>query len=308
MCVISGPVFSVSGTKIFAMPSQNGKRQLLVYRNAVNTPAENVMCLPVPNVRSLKFEKVYDTLFDDCESSFSRGRGDDVEYSVVPQGFLPIMEHGAYRVVVVPTMNDLERIPVEHARLTDGVKDFLRKNYTKHGWGVLLCKLKPGNSDYTPFAYSHDLLDSGNLFIPTMHYHDLSSSLKGHEFGMDNTFSAWDENMIKPHKDVHNADWDHDIYTCQTPKNAHTLFHVAPLRSNKINWSKMPSEYAIGTEIPLRCLQRKGNTYKNEDIILPTTLAPVAAPVAAVALAAPVAEPNLTTRVTQFLQSLLNVL
>ena len=74
MCIISGPVTNVNGTKIFVMSSRDGRRQLTVYRNAINTPVENVMCLPVPNIRSVKLEKVYDSLFDDCRLSRGGGR------------------------------------------------------------------------------------------------------------------------------------------------------------------------------------------------------------------------------------------
>lgn len=57
MCIDSGPVTTVNGTKIFVMPSRDGRHQRTVYRNAINTSVENVMCLPVPNIGSVKLEK-----------------------------------------------------------------------------------------------------------------------------------------------------------------------------------------------------------------------------------------------------------
>jgi len=47
MCLISGPVRSVSNTKIFV--STSATHQLTVYENRVYTEHGNCMILPVPN-------------------------------------------------------------------------------------------------------------------------------------------------------------------------------------------------------------------------------------------------------------------
>jgi hypothetical protein len=70
MCIISGPVISVNSTKILALPSNDGTRQLTVYRNAVATPESNAMCLPCPNPETIEFESVPKDIFSQCSSSF----------------------------------------------------------------------------------------------------------------------------------------------------------------------------------------------------------------------------------------------
>ena len=65
MCIIAGEVRRVAGTKLFVMPSSDGRRQITVYSNKVDTPGANVMCLPVPNPESIEFETVYNDLFKD---------------------------------------------------------------------------------------------------------------------------------------------------------------------------------------------------------------------------------------------------
>ena len=98
MCVIDGPIARVAATKLFGCPTADKTRQLTVYSNAVDTPAENVMLLPVPHPDSVVLETVHKDLFEECENSFSRGRGESD--SLIPMcasagGYLAVRDHGS---------------------------------------------------------------------------------------------------------------------------------------------------------------------------------------------------------------------
>lgn len=241
MCVISGPVNSVASTKIFTMPSRDGSRQLVVYSNAVDTPVDNVMILPVPRPETVEFERVPDELFVQCASSFFK----EVTLSV-NRGLLPDLEvrsHGSYSVVLAASVADLDRVPTSFTQLTREVTNFLASEYP-HGFGFLLCKLKDGHTEYTPFAYSHAIGFGDRLFTPTKHFH------------MDSYGSI----------DTGSADWDHEIYTALTDHYAHNDMRRTRRPGNQINWARMPNGFQMNPSVPLNCFVRKGSQYRNEDL------------------------------------------
>jgi hypothetical protein len=257
MCIISGPVNSVDSTKILAIPSSNGKRQLTVYRNAVSTPATNMMILPCPTPNTVEFEYVPKDIFKQCENSFTEqhtlSRG-------VPKGMLggnrsaplPIQSHGSYDVVLVPNMNALYNVPQEFALLTPEVISFLKNSYPPT-FGFVLCKLKAGMADYEPFAYSHDIQLNGQLFFPTKHYHVHS----------DSAFYANAFASVQ-----YSDDWDHALYSIGTPISAHTARRKEPKSNNEIDWSKMPSNFRLGPNNTMHCMDIYGS-YDNVDIVMP---------------------------------------
>lgn len=290
MCIISGPVLSVNSTKILCLPSNSGKRQLTVYSNAVATPDSNAMCLPVPNPHSVKFERVPKDIFKQCQRSFdirmSRGFTDSSgKYILSTNSALPIQSHGSYEVVLVPSMDDLDRVPTHFTVLTPDVVDFLKASYPTN-FGVLLCKLKRGSVDYEPFAYSHNIQSHKQLFFPTKHYHvhdnvSHSNRLDEEEPAWAGAFGAFGSSLLggemiglpnrKMSKLVNTRvadDWDHEIYSAQTPTWCHESRKKETRSTNEINWSQMPDDYKFGPSLVLRCKEMVGES-KNVDIEMP---------------------------------------
>lgn len=257
MCIISGPVTSVSSTKIFAMPSRSGSRQLTVYSNSVTTPAENLMCLPVPYPETVHFERVPTDLFTQCERSFTGGRGVPtlgLSRSAGPE--LEVRSHGSYDVVLVPSVEDTSRVPRHFATLTPEVVEFMRHEYGGRPFGFLLCRLKAGASNYEPFAYSH-ATDGSRLFLPTMHFHTHAPP----------SFQTWDRPLRSP--TVSHTDWDHEIYTACTPHSAHHSLTRMPRPQNEIDWSQMPHDFVLGSKRQLHCWEIAGGAEPNRDIMIP---------------------------------------
>jgi hypothetical protein len=266
MCIISHSVNKVAKTKIFGMPSKDGTRQLTVYTNAVDTPKANVMCLPVPFPESVKFEKVPKKLFDQCKLSFP----EKPMWSRTPQNLtlsasrgvepIKIQSHGSYEVAIVPSLYDFHRVPGNFYVLSEEVKHFLFNSYPPE-WGVLLCKLKEGSSDYEPFAYSHDLHNE-SLFLPTKHYHT-------HE---DKDFKAG--RSYFPSQSIH-ADWDHEMYLCYTPKQKGWKTPKEDNWTNEeenfIEWNEVSSEFRMGPDYPLQQRIVQGSWHPNQDIVIQLT-------------------------------------
>jgi hypothetical protein len=307
MCIISGPVVSVNSTKIFAMPSKDGKRQITVYSNKVKTLENNAMLLPVPNPKSVKFEKVPADLFSQCKKSFEqsldfalKGRG-----GFISNNSLKIQSHGSYEVVIVPSIDDFHRVPKSFAEVTPEVIAFL-KNYNTD-FGFLLCRLRAGSVDYEPFAYSHDLYNS-KLFFPTKHFHlnddrniikSKNPSSRSGFFDKIGVFDDSDDDIFssyasfnsgsnfkvaKSHRDTSYSfdsdddsdhgrmeiadDWDHEIYSCLTSSRYHNAENKNLIDKNYIDWSTFSDNFKFDNRLSLRCLEIT-NKYKNIDIQMP---------------------------------------
>ena len=253
MCIINGPIVSVGSTKIFAMPSTDFSRQLTVYRNTVNTPDSNLMCLPVPFPASVAFEKVPVTLFEQCADSFQTMELHAYRSIAPTWAPLTIVSHGSYEVVIVPTMHDLHRVPTGFGSLSPEVVALLQETYSVD-YGVLLCRLVPGLTEYEPFAYSHRILMEGwgsktftqrqsgpPLFIPTLHYH----------------------------LDEEGVSWDHEVYTIRTnPQGAHRSLLRIPKPKNAIQWATMPAAFQA-SQHRLHVLDLSGSNHPNQDLFLP---------------------------------------
>lgn len=285
MCIISGPVISVNTTKILCLPSKSGKRQLTVYSNAVTTSDSNAMCLPVPNPHTVKFEQVPKNIFTQCTNSFDirmpRGGGTfGMTLSAnSAKGHLPIQSHGSYEVVLVPSLNDIPRIPPNFTRLSTDVIEFLNASYPAN-FGIVLCKLKKGSTNYEPFAYSHDIQQNKQLFFPTKHFHvHNNSSVQKEE---DDEEVGWLSNfggsllggqmmglpgrtMPKLVNTRFTDDWDHEIYSANTPSWCHESKNKGMRTTNEINWNQMPADFQLGSSIVLHCKEMVGHS-ANVDI------------------------------------------
>ncbi len=268
MCILSGTINTVSRTKIFGMPSKDGTRQLTVYTNAVDTPETNVMCLPVPNPHTVNYETVPKELFKQCKESFP-----DPPPPQAPPGQywlsasrsydepIEIKTHGSYEVALVPSLYDFHRIPETFAKLSFEVKQYLFNSYPPE-YGVLLCKLKKGLSDYEPFAYSHEIVNQ-SLFLPTKHYHihEDKDFVSGRSQNQKTLTSS------STRATIGKADWDHDMYLCYTPP--FSLAKKSPVHGNQIGWKEIPKEFCVGPDYSLQRIQRKGAWFPNEDIRIP---------------------------------------
>ena len=249
MCIISDVIDAVHSTKILAIPSKNGKRQLTVFSTTVSTPESNVICIPVANPHTVRFEHVPPDIFSQCRKSFNTHNVSCIDY------ISTFCKH-SYDAIIVSSMNDVHN--QNGYILTHDMTDFLKVNYPKHG--VILCKLKKGNHTYNPIAYSHDILS--NLVFPTKHYCRIINEEPEWTF---------DCVGVKNNKGEHIVDnWDHELYSFATPIWAHESTKVT-YENNKINWANMPDDYLLDSNVTLRCYEKFGY-YPNVDIEIPFKL------------------------------------
>ena len=257
MCIIPGPITSVNQTKLFVLPNRNRTRQMTFYMNSVDSPDENMMILPVPNIETLDLHTVkYKGLFRDLRSSVGKiptrsydfGLTRSLSASASFQETLPVFEHGSYLVSVAPTLEDLSRLNTSVFELPPDIFTFFAKHYTRE-FGYLCCKLKEGKADYEPICYSHRLHSNGKLFVPTLHYHNHGG-----------------------HANTQSADWDHMIYSVGTTKHANYDYYSH--NENKVAWKKLPEEFRHAVTSPVRCASISGYQ-ENRDIAFALEAVPV---------------------------------
>jgi hypothetical protein len=248
MCIIVGAVRSVTGTQIFVAPSvgaaNGGDRQLVVYSNSVDTPAENLMILPLPHPETLKFEKDvmdYAGLFKDLKASLYKEMTLSVMRSAPPSKTLDVFDVGSYRVSVAMSFQDLYNLNKQIFPFSEDLYKMLQSTYPPR-IGFLCCALKPGETQYKPLAYSHRRDEATKLFVPTKHYH----------LGEDTQATA---------------DWDHEIYSVGTVVSAHRSQEelYVPRNENQVMWNKLPAEYQWGTNAKIHRWACKGE-YPNIDV------------------------------------------
>lgn len=178
MCCFTGKVEEVKNTRIFARLGEHGN-QVIIYQMSANVPKDLAMVLPVPvkagagedAVRFFDFSK-YATVFDDLWELFpippSRG-GDPFGAAPAATGYsLKVVSVGAYDASFVPSIADFGRLDARF-RLPDEVWTKL-PGYEDFGFAVF--KLKPGNAQVHPMAFSFPTALSGTVFFPTLHIHD----------------------------------------------------------------------------------------------------------------------------------------
>ena len=249
MCIILGNIQSVSKTNLFVLPNKDKTRQMTFYSNAVSTPNENMMILPVPGGHSVTLHTIqYTSLFHDLkksvkrieeESSSGNMRSLSASASLQKPELLKVFDHGSYRVSIAPQIEDLSRLDSRLFPMTPELFEFFRSHYTRE-FGYLCCVLKPGLKQYEPLCYSHPLHSSGRMFVPTLHYH-----------------------VHDDHIETDHADWDHLIYSVGTEERANRGF--TSNYSNSLDWSSFPKEFEKLTVSSIRCAEIKGD-YKNQDM------------------------------------------
>lgn len=252
MCIILGEVHSVTQTKLFVLANKDKTRQMTFYSNAVNTPKENMMVLPVPGIAELHTID-YKNMFTDLKQSVKRIYQESPSYTTntrslscsasIPRDTLEIIAHGSYYVSIAPTLEDLLRLDTRVFTLTPELLQFFAKHYNDE-FSYICCVLTKGSEAYEPLCYSHPLHSSDGfkkLFVPTLHYH-------GHGYG---------------HLEIEYAHWDHTIYSVGTEERANRGF--TSTYYNSVNWSKFPEDYEKLDISSIRCTEIKGYS-KNIDI------------------------------------------
>lgn len=220
MCIINNNVDNIS-TKILAFPSKDGKRQFTVYSNTLSNLTSNLICIPVPNPQSLRFENIDSDIFNQCGSSFQNTTNKTTNNTT----------NDSYTVTFINSINDLHQ-----SGLKPGIIAFLKTSYPT--FGFLLLTLKMGNITYTPFAYSHDI--QNKLFFPTKQYMEL-----------DWFHFIWSFFNQK-------VKWNYELYSANTPIICHkSSKHM--LNVNNINWSTIPYDFCLGFPVILRCNENNEN-------------------------------------------------
>jgi hypothetical protein len=227
MCMVNGPVKTIGATKIFTAPSEDGTRQLTVYSNKVDSPADNAMVLPVPFPDSVQLHdfSAYSKLFNDLDSCFAQVKSKTLSanFSAAAgaRGPLAVFRVGSYDASIVPSVSDFDRLDARVFTLNPSLGQVLRQNYgTIQGTpvGFIVCKLRSGAHTYHPFAYSH-ARPNNRLFVPTRHFHPHDGSRFFHADG---------------------DDWDHVVYTVNTDLSAGGRPFT---NTTSVKWHQLPAEY-----------------------------------------------------------------
>ena len=173
MCCFSGPVASVSATKIFGRVE--GRRQFLAYQMTFSAATELAMVLPIPVVPGTAEDAVsflnlehYHDFFNDLERLFPvpRSRSAAPVPTAAP---LTVHDVGIYSASFVPSIADFDRLDPRF-RLADHIWESL-PSYAQHGFAVF--KLKPGQPQRVhPLALSFPTATPDTIFFPTLHIHD----------------------------------------------------------------------------------------------------------------------------------------
>lgn len=174
MCCFSQKVDAVSGTKIFARASKDG-RQFLAYSMLLKANSDLAMVLPIPTPAGVKEDAVkfislkdYPAFFDDLARPFlTRGPKPGGIKDGGP-GKLKVVEVGAFAASFVPTARDFARLD-EQFRIPQATWDTLP---AVKGFGFAVFKLKKGESKVHPMAFEFPRADKNKLFFPTVHIHD----------------------------------------------------------------------------------------------------------------------------------------
>lgn len=241
MCIIAGEIEKVFATKIIVSALPNNK-ELVVYCNTVklNTDKKPVaMILPYPNgpagVKVIATKEEDNACFSRLNALFKVPTRGGVMYAnslgAQPKSLtkqLPVFRSGSYRYSVVKNYDELTRINNSVFNLNRDLKALLQE-YSGKNFGFVVCIIDE-SANYSPFAYISDRLN-GELFVPTKHYHEHSSSYSKYDYVYSdlndinfnvNVAPAWESqmfvnsmgNIMNPSldKNKNDVDWDHDIY------------------------------------------------------------------------------------------------
>lgn len=241
MCMISLPVEQVSNTNIFVGLNSTKTRQITIYSNYVaNYSNANAMVIPVPYPQSVQFHDMSQMgkFFANVDKSFYRLSNtfggsflstNSTNSLKSRSANLEVFNVGSYKVSLAQSLDDLTRLDKDIFILSEGLGQMLGDNYRERFWGFIVFVLAKESKEYHPFGYSHTLFN-GQIYIPTKHYHDHSSSLgfvksdvldyRERIGGQDTRIDPYSTNQRQVMNDgplrlnqLHLADdWSHNIY------------------------------------------------------------------------------------------------
>lgn len=200
MCIFSGAVERVSGTRIFAR--LDVEWQHLVYEMSLTSAAEVAMVLPLPvvpgvaeGVRFVSLEH-YSAFFADLAAAFP-DEGGDVLLGRAPvaagQETLEVQQVGAFEASFVPARSEFGRLDARF-RLSEAVWHAL-PGY--HDFGFAVFQLRAGESRVHPMALSFRTREARSLYFPTVHVHD----------GTVPEWAAFDHALYAQGRLATNRDW-----------------------------------------------------------------------------------------------------
>lgn len=250
MCVIQGNTNSVANTEIFCFPAANGRDQVTVYSNAVSMAdnhKDNAMILPIP--RGYEKFKAIDLsedadLFRKLDSCFPapplpRSLSAASAANASQGSFLQVQHCGSYEFSLVPSIRDFDRINPTVFQLNDDVRRLLASQYPRD-FAFLVCKITE-NKKFHPVGYIHPMPADGQLFVPTLHFH-------------------------QGHSEPLNPDWDHDIYVLGNDVIGRPARDFAALKQV----SSLKRYMCLSQPEKLRKIQIKGH-FTNRDITVPAS-------------------------------------
>jgi hypothetical protein len=178
MCCFSGNVTFVRGTRIFARITEVG-RQAIVYQMEFGAKQDLAMILPLPvakgaDEKAVKFIDLsgYKDFFQDLRSGFpfpkAEGGLRSNSLAMSAPALLEVKQVGAYEASFVPTVKDFDRLDPRF-RLPAETWTALPA-YADHGFAVF--KLRAGEQEVHPMAFTFPSRKPENLFFPTVHIHD----------------------------------------------------------------------------------------------------------------------------------------
>lgn len=193
MCIFSGPVAHVGGTKIFARlkaDAAKGMSQYLVYSMSVSTDSDVAMILPLPvsshAENAIKFIPLdgYPDFFEDMEKGFPqpmwRGHSNKsiTLAAGVPPAVLEVHEVGDFIASFVPTLSDFDRLDARFRLPTDTWEKL--PHYRDWGFAVFQLRATTSRSAKAterakrihPMAFLFPTQLAEALYFPTLHIHD----------------------------------------------------------------------------------------------------------------------------------------
>lgn len=214
--MISLEVKSVSNTNLLAIALPLEKRQVTVYENKIfNARPKNAMIIPVPEPASVRFHdfsgagtsffELLSKYFSQQLMSFCNSASGEKSRDRT----LEVIKIGDYQVSLANSLDELEAVDKNVFILSRGAKRML-SDYPSD-WGFIVFGLSDDltkERKYSPFAFSHALIDGHKLYVPTRHYHD--------------------EERKFPHKESSSPmlpRWDHSIY----------LYHVGRAETQEMH-------------------------------------------------------------------------
>lgn len=267
MCIFSGDVTHVSGTKIMVStvaqskivtvrdnygktrkvrrPAPNVKPlQLTVYSNTVEinrTGTPTSMILPFPLLKGKNRVQIMDLskcnkLFKHLDKLFKSKKNKELIMQNAldmfdEDGTIAVRNVGSYSVSLVPNLLAFDKVNYKHFNLSPEVKTLLKQYYSK-SYGFIVCQLRQ-DAEYHPFGYTHELREDGKLFIPTRHFHGNA--------GGENLFVYNEAQTRMPYDDYDDAVDDLGQYLTQTmsdndPYLQHSLKRSSLPHTADVDW------------------------------------------------------------------------